>query len=158
MAITSQKSFTIDTFPYFYHVTVFHFSHSVFWMWHDTCVVWLNWSRWMSICFIFCFVHRSGNLILPWLLHLININTSFCWCDAFIIGLWMCFILRHVQFLRQYSPFPAPLTLSFAYVSTSLKVMWYGCVLIARFYYCCFLLQVQVHKSIQWYRKSGSCV
>jgi len=104
MAWTSQRSFTIDTFPYFYHVTAFHLPHSVFWTWHDTCVVWVNWSSWMSICFILCFAHQPGNLIFPWLLSLININTVFCWCDAFIVGFWMCFILWHVQFLRQYSP------------------------------------------------------
>jgi len=52
------------------------------------------------------------------------------------------FYLRHIQFLRQYSPYPVPLTLSFAYVHSSRKVMSCGWVLIARFYYCCFLFQI----------------
>jgi hypothetical protein len=98
MAWTSQKSFTIDTFPYFYHVTAFHLPNSVFWTWHDTCIAWLNWSSWMRVCFIFCFAHWPGNLIFPWLLHLI-INTVFCSCDAFIIGFWMGFILWLFSFL-----------------------------------------------------------
>ena len=123
--------------------------------WYMCCVIKLKQVDEHLLYILFCASARKPNFTL---LHLININTSFCWCDAFIIGFWMCFILWHVPFLRQYSPYPAPLTLSFAYVSTSLKVMWYGWVLIACFYYSCFLLQVQVHKSIQWYHKSGSCV
>jgi len=45
----------------------------------------------------------------------------------------MCFILLHAQFLRHYSPKLVPLTLSFVYVDTSRKNMWYGWVLIVYF-------------------------
>lgn len=55
-----------------------------------------------SLYILFCPLAR--NLIFLWLLHHVNINTVFCWCDAVIIGFCMCSILLHVQFLRQYSP------------------------------------------------------
>lgn len=114
-------------------------SHTVFFE-HDMIHAFMSKLKQLDehmLCILFCPSARKHKycILLMWYIY-------YCF--------WMCFILQNVQFLRQYSPLPVPLTLSFAYVSTSRKVMWYGWILIAHFYYCCFLLQIQVHESIRW--------
>jgi hypothetical protein len=69
--------------------------------WYLHCMMELKQLDEHLLYILFC--PSARNLIFLWLLHLVNLNTVFCWCDA-VIGFWMCFILLHVQFLRQYSP------------------------------------------------------
>jgi hypothetical protein len=143
----------------FHHVTVFHLPHysyisfchvTVFHLPHCTRILNMTWymrcriklKQWDEHLFyiLICALAKKLNfsLIVTPYQHKYCILLMLC-----IYYLFLCvFYLRHIQFLRQYSPYPVPLTLSCAYVYTSRKVVCYGWVLFACSYYCCFLFQI----------------
>jgi len=65
--------------------------------WYLHCMIKLKQLDKHLFYILFCPLARKPNFSL--IVHLININTVFCWCDAFVIGFWMCFILWPFSFL-----------------------------------------------------------
>ena len=137
-----STSHTIHTFPSVM-LTMFHLPHCTHILnmtWYMRCRIKLKQLDEHLFYILICALAKKLNfsLIVTSYQHKYYIFLKLCIYYLFLY----VFYLRCIQFLRQYSPYPVPLTLSCVYVYTSRNVVCYGWVLFACSYYCCFLFQI----------------